>query len=84
MFGNYRLTGNYVAQKPLCSKCWIIIPSERQWPGGHKNPCSGKWSLASSPVNYVHSSAYFYHTGIQGFYPVLNYREFVDMLFVRK
>ncbi len=50
----------------------------------HKNPCCGKWSLAPSPVDYVHSSAYFYYTGQKGNYPVFNYREVVDMIFDRK
>ncbi|MCU0405331.1 MAG: hypothetical protein MUE99_12375 [Chitinophagaceae bacterium] len=50
----------------------------------HKNPCSGKWSLALSPVDYEHSSAYFYHTGIQGIYPVTNYREITDMVFKKE
>ena len=50
----------------------------------HKNPCSGKWKLAVSPVDYVHSSAYFYYTGIQGIYPVVNYGETMDIIFIRK
>jgi REP element-mobilizing transposase RayT len=50
----------------------------------HKNPCSGKWLLAASPVDYVQSSAYFYYTGIQGIYPVMNYREMVDMVFQKE
>lgn len=50
----------------------------------HKNPCSGKWYLAATPSDYVHSSAYFYYTGLQEIYPVLNYREVVDMIFSRK
>jgi REP element-mobilizing transposase RayT len=50
----------------------------------HKNPCSGKWSLAPSPVDYVHSSAFFYYTGIQGIFPVVHYREIMDMIFIRK
>ena len=50
----------------------------------HKNPCSGKWSLAASPIKYLHSSAYFYNTGVQGMYPVLNYREVVDIVFNKK
>ncbi len=36
----------------------------------HDNPCRGKWSLAESPVDYVHSSARFYLTGEQGVYEV--------------
>ena len=50
----------------------------------HKNPCSGKWSLAASPIKYIHSAAYFYNSGVQGVYPVLNYREVLDMVFNKK
>jgi len=50
----------------------------------HKNPCSGKWSLAASPIKYLHSSAYLYNTGVQGVYPVLNYLEVVDIVFNKK
>lgn len=38
----------------------------------HDNPCRGKWSLAASPVDYIHSSARFYLTGEQGVYEVLH------------
>ncbi len=34
----------------------------------HNNPCSGKWNLADSEENYIHSSAGFYSSGIQGFF----------------
>ena len=36
----------------------------------HDNPCRGKWNLAESPVDYIHSSAKFYFTGTQGVYEV--------------
>ncbi|MCW5912952.1 MAG: hypothetical protein KIT62_17915 [Cyclobacteriaceae bacterium] len=36
----------------------------------HDNPCRGKWNLASSSVEYVHSSARFYLTGEHGAYQV--------------
>ncbi len=39
----------------------------------HNNPCRGKWNLAASPVDYLHSSARFYTTGEQGIYEVTNY-----------
>jgi hypothetical protein len=39
----------------------------------HNNPCKGKWDLATSPVEYLHSSARFYATGEQGVYKVTNY-----------
>lgn len=34
----------------------------------HNNPCVGKWRLANSPIDYMHSSAKFYITGEQGVY----------------
>ncbi len=36
----------------------------------HDNPCRGKWNLAESPMDYIHSSARFYLTGEQGVYEV--------------
>lgn len=45
----------------------------------HKNPCSGKWKLVESPVDYAHSSAKYYITGEQGIYPVTNYMELEDI-----
>lgn len=47
----------------------------------HQNPCKGKWNLADSPINYIHSSARYYLTGEQGFYEVVHYRflEEVDL-----
>lgn len=45
----------------------------------HNNPCSGVWNLAVSPVEYSHSSAKFYGTGMQGVYEVINYMELGDI-----
>ena len=45
----------------------------------HSNPCSGRWMLADSPVDYQHSSARYYLTGEQGFYAVKNYKEIDDV-----
>lgn len=45
----------------------------------HSNPCVGKWNLAPSPVNYIHSSAKFYITGEQGIYPVTSYMDMEDV-----
>ena len=36
----------------------------------HDNPCTGKWNLCSSPIEYIHSSAKYYLTGEDGFYIV--------------
>ena len=45
----------------------------------HNNPCTGKWRLAESPSEYIHSSAKYYLTGEQGIYSVTNYRLLQDM-----
>lgn len=45
----------------------------------HSNPCKGKWNLAYSPVEYLHSSAKYYYTGEQGIYSVTNYKEIEDI-----
>jgi hypothetical protein len=45
----------------------------------HNNPCTGIWNLASSPSEYLHSSALFYHTGKHSIYQVTNYRELEDI-----
>ena len=45
----------------------------------HSNPCKGKWNLAISPVDYIHSSAKYYLTGEQGFYSVTHYKEIEEI-----
>lgn len=45
----------------------------------HQNPCKGKWNLAASPIDYMHSSAKYYLTGEQGFYEVVDYRLLEDV-----
>ena len=45
----------------------------------HNNPCTGKWQLVESPVEYLHSSAKFYITGEQGVYQVTHYMELDDI-----
>ena len=49
----------------------------------HINPCNKKWHLCNSPVDYLHSSAKFYLTGVSGFYPVSNFMELDDFEFIR-
>ncbi len=44
----------------------------------HQNPCSGKWSLASEPVLYPHSSARYYLLGEIGEVPILNFKSLHD------
>jgi hypothetical protein len=45
----------------------------------HRNPCKGKWNLANSPEEYLHSSGCFYLTGEQGNYPVTSYMKLKDV-----
>jgi len=45
----------------------------------HNNPCRGKWELAESPVDYIHSSAKYYITGEQGIYAITNYMDLEDI-----
>ena len=47
----------------------------------HNNPCTGKWELAANPIEYIHSSAKFYLTGVQGIYPVTNFMEMGEVNF---
>ena len=43
----------------------------------HENPVRGKWKLAASSLDYIHSSAPFYFNGTQQLFDVKDYREFV-------
>jgi hypothetical protein len=43
----------------------------------HANPVSGKWSLVEDALDYPHSSAAFYVTGVQGPAPVQHYAEYL-------
>jgi len=45
----------------------------------HDNPCQHKWRLAELPENYVHSSALFYVSGLQGPFEVTSYAELEDI-----
>jgi REP element-mobilizing transposase RayT len=45
----------------------------------HQNPCVGKWKLASSPIEYPHSSALFYLSDNQGIYQVTSYLALRDI-----
>ena len=47
----------------------------------HHNPCSGKWQLASNPIEYHHSSARFYLTGVQGIHPITNFMKMEEVNF---
>jgi len=43
----------------------------------HNNPCTERWKLASSPIDYLHSSARFYISGRHAGYKVKDYLEFL-------
>ena len=47
----------------------------------YNNPFTGKWNLAINALDYIHSSAIFYLTGAQGFYPVTNFMEMEEVNF---
>ena len=47
----------------------------------HNNPSTGKWQLALNAIEYIHSSARFYLTGVQGIYPVTNFMEMEEVDF---
>ena len=44
----------------------------------HANPCTGKWNLADSPVDYIHSSAGFYLGMEHPEYRITHYQELDD------
>ena len=48
----------------------------------HNNLCKGKWQLAANPVEYIHSSAKFYLTGVQGIYPFTNFMDMEEVNFI--
>ena len=47
----------------------------------HANPCTERWQLCNSPLEYLHSSAKYYSTGEQGTYEVSNFMELDDFNF---
>jgi REP element-mobilizing transposase RayT len=44
----------------------------------HNNPVSGKWKLAPSSIDYLHSSAPFYLNGRQQLFDVVHYEQLLD------
>ena len=50
----------------------------------HMNPCSKKWNLCISPIDYLHSSAKYYIGEDKGIYPVTNIAEMQDVQFIKK
>jgi REP element-mobilizing transposase RayT len=45
----------------------------------HMNACTGKYNLAPSPEEYLHSSAKYYNTGVQGVFAVTDYMQLEDI-----
>jgi len=45
----------------------------------HENPCRGTWKLAAQPDEYLHSSANFYSSGVQGLFEVKHIMEIEDV-----
>jgi REP element-mobilizing transposase RayT len=45
----------------------------------HANPCKDARLGIKLPEDYLHSSAKYYYTGIQGIYPVITYMELQDI-----
>ena len=81
-FGSCHSAGRNVTVTHSSIKSLTICPSERLWRGGHDNPSKGKWDLCTSPVEYPHSSARFYIEGLHTSYPVTNFMEMDDVVFV--
>jgi REP element-mobilizing transposase RayT len=44
----------------------------------HSNPVSKKWTLAANSFEYIHSSARFYETDVQGIYEVSHVNQWIN------
>lgn len=62
-----------------CKECYSEAFIEQKLTYMHNNPCTGKWSLATSPVAYLHSSASFYLTGEHSAYRIVSYKELMNV-----
>jgi REP element-mobilizing transposase RayT len=58
-------------------ECYSITFMEQKTNYMHQNPC--KAGMVSLPEDYLHSSAKYYYTGMQGAYPVITYMELQDI-----
>jgi len=45
----------------------------------HNNCCISKWHLAANSIVYIHNSARFYLTSVQGIYAVTNFMEMEEV-----
>ena len=62
-----------------CKECYSSEFIQQKLNYMHLNPVHDKWKLAEMPEDYLHSSAQFYITGIQGRYLVTHYLEYYDV-----
>ena len=62
-----------------CKECFSDKMLKTKLDYMHRNPCRGKWDLVNNPIDYIHSSAKYYYTGEQGYYPVTHYLEIRDI-----
>jgi REP element-mobilizing transposase RayT len=62
-----------------CKNCYSENFLEQKLQYIHENPCRGKWNLADTPSEYIHSSAKYYATGVHADYVVTNYKELYDV-----
>jgi len=46
----------------------------------HANPCTGKWMLCQSPIDYEHSSARYYVSGNHAGYQVTDVEEILKTI----
>ena len=65
------MTGKTAGAIRLFEKNGIICITIRAW----------VWQLAANPIEFLHCSAKFYLTGVQGIYPVTNFMEMEDVNF---
>ena len=64
--------------RPFRAKYGLTALIKRHW-YIHLNPCRYETILALLPEDYLHSSATYYYTGVQGIYPVTSYMDMQDI-----
>ena len=60
-------------------ECRTIAYTEQKLQYIHLNPCRYETISALLPEDYLHSSATYYYTGVQGIYPVTSYMDMQDI-----
>lgn len=63
-----------------CTSNWFVYQKLDYM---HNNPIVKKWALSGNALDYKHSSAKFYLTGVQGHYPVSTFTKMEDLEFGR-